>query len=171
MQKILKDYVEKNPNDSRWVFYLAQSYRDAGGEDNYKNALYWYEKRTSMITGYWEEVYFSYLMIASIKSALNYPIYEVLESYRKCTKLNRNRIEHIIPIVLYYQSNKDYDSSYIYTLYAMQMAGKLPKTSSLFISVDDYLWKIYELHGMSCWYTNRQEEAMKCFKKIMEMCR
>jgi len=164
--KILEEYVNKNPNDPRWVFYLAQSYRDAGGEINWKNALKWYEKRSTMTNGYWEEIYYSLYMIAGLKAALKYSTNEVLDAYRKCTAANRDRIEHIMPIILHYQSILDWDSAYIYSSYIIEKSGRLPKNSSLFLSVDDYLWKCYELHALSCWYTGRKEESSKWFKKL-----
>lgn len=48
---------ERNPTDTRTVFYLAQSYRDAG-EDG--KGLEWYIKRSQM-GGWTEEVYISLL--------------------------------------------------------------------------------------------------------------
>ena len=58
--KILLDYVESDPKkDPRWVFYLAQSYRDANTDENRKKSLEWYEKRATMMNGFWEEIYFS----------------------------------------------------------------------------------------------------------------
>lgn len=164
--KILEEHVAKDPTDTRWVFYLAQSYRDAGGEENLKNSLKWYEKRSHMTGGYWEEVYYSLFMIASIKSVLSYSVNEVLESFRKCTRANRNRIEHFMPIILHYQNEKDWDSAYVYSSYAVEMCGMMPRNSSLFISVDDYMWKCYELHALSCWYTGRKEDAAKWFRKL-----
>lgn len=164
--KILEEHVTKNPTDSRWIFYLAQSYRDAGGEENLRKSLHWYEKRSQMTSGYWEEVYYSLFMIGAIKAALSYQQLEVLEAYRKCTRANRNRIEHLMPIILYYQSEKDWDSAYIYSSHAVALCGKMPKNSSLFISVDDYMWKCYELHALACWYTGRKEDGTKWFRKL-----
>jgi glycosyltransferase involved in cell wall biosynthesis len=44
--KILEDYVAKDEKkDPRWVFYLAQSYRDANTPENYKKSIEWYQKR------------------------------------------------------------------------------------------------------------------------------
>lgn len=163
--KILEDYVlsdeKKNP---RWVFYLAQSFRDS--EQNEK-AIEWYEKRASMIGGYWEEVYYSRLMVASLKAKQNENLMDVLESYRRCGSTNPYRIEHLIPIILYYQSIKDYDTAYIYSSHAMRFAGKSPSPKSvLFVDLPLYLWKIYDLHTISCWYSGRKEESTQVYKKL-----
>ena len=165
--KILEEHLKEDYN-SRWVFYAAQCYLDAGGEENIKKAYNWYDKRISM-QGYWEETYYSLFKIAEIKARLNYPIYDVIDSYLKCSKANIYRIEHLIPVIEYYQSIKEYHIAYIYTSYVMKYAGKSPTpNSSLFIDSSVYNWKIYDLHNISCWYSGRIDEAKETFKKLWE---
>lgn len=166
--KILLDYVENDPKkDPRWVFYLAQSYRDAITPENQKKSLEWYQKRSEMTDGFWEEIYFSKLMVASLKANLQYPIEEVISDYLKCGKANIHRIEHLIPVINYYHSIQEFDIAYIYSSHAMKYAGKLPiPDSSLFIDSPIYLWKIYDLHVLSCWYSNRKAESKETFGKL-----
>ena len=163
--EILEDYVENDPKkDPRWVFYLAQSYRDC---ENNKKSIECYEKRAGMPGGYWEEVYYSRLMVASLKAKENEPISDILDAYRKCGMTNPYRAEHLIPIILYYQSIKDYDTAYIYSSHAMKFAGKSPSPKSvLFVDLPLYLWKIYDLHTISCWYSNRKDESAQTYKKL-----
>lgn len=168
--KILEEYVKNDPKkDPRWVFYLAQSYRDSGTEEGKRKALEFYEKRTSMLGGYWEEVYFSALMVANLKSALGYPKEEVIQSFLKCGKYNKYRIEHLMPVILHYQSVKEFDIAYILGLRAIQCEGKLPMpNSSLFIDKDVYLWKVFDVHSLSCWYSGRRDEGKSSYKKLVK---
>ncbi|MDT7769725.1 MAG: hypothetical protein QOI30_2735, partial [Mycobacterium sp.] len=53
--EVLLAEVERNPEDARSVFYLAQSYFDAG---NFVNARTWYARRAEM-GGWDQEVYYS----------------------------------------------------------------------------------------------------------------
>lgn len=48
--KLLKDGLKKEPNNERYFYYLAQSYRDAGKT---KQAAEWYKKRVDV--GGWDE--------------------------------------------------------------------------------------------------------------------
>jgi glycosyltransferase involved in cell wall biosynthesis len=166
--KILEEYVANDPNkDPRWVFYLAQSYRDAGTPENQKKSIEWYSKRAEMLNGFWEEIYFSLLMVASLKGSLQYPVPEILESYRICGKANIYRAEHLIPLILHYHAAKEFDVAYMYSSHAMKFAGKSPfPQSSLFIDPGIYLWKIYDLHTLSCYYSGRREEGIETFKKL-----
>jgi len=96
---IKKDVEELN--DPRDVFYLAQSYKDAGES---KQAIEWYEKRTTM-EGFYEERYCSRLMIAGIKWGLGYPLMEVIDEYWRCGELDELRAEHLYFLEKVYASN------------------------------------------------------------------
>ena len=174
--KIILDYVNNDVNkDPRWLFYLAQSYRDAVTPENHKKSIEWYQKRVEAQGGYWEEIYFSQLMIATLKASLKYPIHEVIDEYLKCGKYNKFRIEHILPISLYYQGIKEYDIAYVYSSYAMKFAGKNPNpNSSLFIDPLLYSYKIYDLHSINSYYSGKLDDAKTTFKllwKQVEKCK
>ena len=166
--KILEEYVANDPKkDPRWLFYLAQSYRDGG---NHEKSLEWYEKRRDAIGGYWEEVYFSALMVANLKSQLHYPEHEVIESFLKCGKYNTKRIEHLLPVMLHYQTKQEYDIAYIIGLAAMQCDGKSPMPhSSLFIDEGAYTWRVFDIHSLNCWYSGRKEEGIRAFKRLLKL--
>lgn len=169
--KILLDYVQNDPKkDPRWVFYLAQSYRDANTPENLRKSLEWYEKRASMSGGFWEEVYFSMMMCATIKAQLGYPEAEVISSYLQCGKANIHRVEHLMPIILTLHAKKEFDIAYIYSSHCMKYAGRLPMPhSSLFIDNSFYLWKIYDMHIISSWYSGRRDEAKYTYKLLEKL--
>ena len=169
--KILLDYVEADTKkDPRWIFYLAQSYRDANTPENQAKSLEWYTKRSEMTGGYWEECYFSALMAANLKSQLKYPEHEVTEAFLKCGKLNINRIEHLIPLMVHYQQKKEFDMAYIYGLRAMQCDGKTPfPNSTLFIDQQVYTWRVFDIHSLSCYYSGRRAEGIQVFKRLLKL--
>jgi glycosyltransferase involved in cell wall biosynthesis len=167
--KILEEYVANDPKkDPRWLFYLAQSYRDAGTHESREKAIEWYSKRRDITDkGYWEECYFSALMVANLKIQNKYPEHEFIDDLLACGKYNKYRIEHLIPLILHYQAKKDFDIAYIYGLRAMQAAGSSPfPKSTLFIDEQTYTWRILDLHTISCWYSGRKEEASIIYKKL-----
>ena len=168
--KILEDYVANDPKkDPRWVFYLAQSYRDAGTPENQQKSIEWYEKRSKMMNGFWEEIYYSLLMIASLKGALQQPVNEIIEAYLKCGKANLHRAEHLVPVILHYQQLQEFDISYIFSSHAMKVAGKSPfPQSSLFIDPGVYEWRIFDLHSLNCYYSGRKEEGAQAFRQLLK---
>jgi hypothetical protein len=55
----------------------------------------------------------------------------------------------------------------MYSSHAMKVAGKLPMPeSSLFIDNSVYMWKIFDLHTLSCYYSGRRDEAKTTFTKL-----
>lgn len=166
--KILEEYVANDPKkDPRWVFYLAQSYRDANTPENQKKSLEWYDKRANMPGGFWEECYFSQLMCGNLKGQLGYSTHEVVETYLKAGKMNSWRCEHLKPVILHYTNEKEFDIAYMFSSHAMKFAGKLPMPhSALFIDDGLYLWQIYDMHVISSWYSGRREEAKETYKML-----
>jgi len=100
--RLLTKGLEDEPNNIRYVFYLAQSLKDTG---QFKEAIKRYKQRIQMGNWY-EEVWYSYYMIAKCwlllkdenkfecwaNKAYNYrnvraePIYELTKYFRECGK-------------------------------------------------------------------------------------
>lgn len=166
---ILKNYITENPHqdNSRWVFYLAQSYKDTGAPEYYDDVIKWYNERLKL-EGYTEEKYISQLNISKFKLISNkYSKEEVLCSFLNCTMYNPDRIEHFEWIIEYYQKdvvNKNWELAYLYSSYAIK---KSFKPHFMFVNTSLYNWKIFDLHCMSCFYTGRKKE-MKEIGLILE---
>lgn len=88
-------------NKSRDVFYLAQSYRDAGEREK---AIEWYSKRLLMV-GFYEELYISQLNIAHLKWQLQEPIEVIADEFMKCGELDDLRAEHLLYLKQMYERN------------------------------------------------------------------
>lgn len=99
--KLLSDYIDKNGLEPRHVFYLAESYRDAG---ELEKAIEWYKKRT-ILGGFYEEKYCAQLEIGKLKWRLGYPIMEVADEFMRCGELDDLRAEHLYELMLMYGRN------------------------------------------------------------------
>lgn len=100
--KLLHDYIEKNGEEPRHVFYLAQSYKDAG---HTVKAIEWYQKRVNITSGFFEEIYWSQFMVAQLKWTINESIAEVADEFMKCCELDSLRAEHLFNLKLMYERN------------------------------------------------------------------
>lgn len=170
--KVLLKYVENDPKkDPRWLFYLAQSYRDAGTPENAEKSIHWYRERIKAGNGFWEEIYYSQLMVAAGYARTGKPVNEILEEYLKCGKYNRLRIEHLMPLVQHYHDAGEFDTSYIYSSHAMKIAGNgrtpFPQVS-LFVDNASYEWRILQLHMLNCWMIGRKDESKETYKKLVK---
>lgn len=89
--------VAKNPHDTRAMFYLAQSYRDA---DRPGKALVWYTRRAEC-GGFAEEVWFSLYQVASIKAQLGFPGDKVLTAFQTAYEERPSRLETLVQAAAY----------------------------------------------------------------------
>lgn len=158
--KILSAYTEEN-KDSRWVFYAAQSFRDAGQNEE---SFEWYKKRAALREGYLEEIFVSKYMMARLAEVLEKPKTEILELYNEAHKEDPLRGESIKSLVQYLHRIQDWELAYIYSQYGLRYNLKNPYPQRiLFIDKDLYQYQLMELHSLSCYYTKRTEEGSKAY--------
>jgi GR25 family glycosyltransferase involved in LPS biosynthesis len=111
--KIFEDALKKNPNDpnkSRYLFYLAQSYFDA---KMYEKAIENYRKRINM-GGWIEEVYYSYYRIAVSLASMGRNLGEVISVFLDAIKIHPKRAEPYYEIAHLLRRNKLYLEAYEY---------------------------------------------------------
>lgn len=157
---ILEKYTEKN-NDPRWVFYTAQSYRDA---QEYDKAIEWYSKRANIKEGFSEEVYMSKFMIAKLSEALNKSKNECTILYQEANNADSLRGEAIKGLVQMYHRHQDWENAYVFSLYGLRYNQKNPYPHRiLFLDKDLYDYQMLELHSLSCYYSGRKEEGSRVY--------
>lgn len=139
--ELLKKGLEVSPDNHRYLFYLANSYRDS---QLYKDAIETYHKRIK-VGGWNEEIWNSYYSIGNCYKKLNdYPnaIYYWFEAYN----FYPDRIENLYEIVKYYRINKS--NSLAYTIFKLADSVRKNKTNydNLFLQRDIYDYLLdYEL--------------------------
>ena len=106
---VLLKGLEKEPNNDRYVFYLAQSYRDDG---NTEKAIEYYKKRVEM-GGWVEEVYFSAYQIARCYIAQKNLI-DAEYWAQKATMFRPVRAEALYAIARAFRESNDFYKAYHY---------------------------------------------------------
>lgn len=156
-----KEVAEKN--DPRDVFYLAQSYKDAG--ENAK-AIEWYKKRASMEEGFYEERYVSQLNVGRLMANTGEKYDKVICEWLKCSMLDILKADHLFHIIDELQNQHQWEASYIFSLYAMRFHNKNPYPNrTLFLDGTVYERRLLNLHIKNCEVTGRKAEV----EKIMEI--
>lgn len=121
--QVLETALAEDPNNSRYVFYLAQSYRDA---KDYPKALTTYERRSKM-GGWNEEVFYSLLQIALLQETLKMPSDVVVASYSRAYQYRTSRVEPLYYMAKYFRDNNNFKSGYL----VAQIAQTLPVSQDL----------------------------------------
>jgi glycosyltransferase involved in cell wall biosynthesis len=159
---ILEKAILDEPNNSRYIFYCAQSHRDAG---NLKKCIEYYEKRASM-GGWNEEVFVSLLEAAKAKEKLNLSIFEVESSYLKAYYQNTNRAEPLYYLSKYFRILNNFNKSYCYAKEGIKINKP---NDGLFIEYACYDWKLYDELAISAYYTNNKNEGKIACEKILKL--
>lgn len=95
--QVLRRALVDEPDNARYVFYLAQSLFDAGERTE---AVGIYRKRVAM-GGWAEEVYFSKFMIAQLAQELGRPFDEVVAAYLDAWRFRPTRAEPVCFLARY----------------------------------------------------------------------
>lgn len=163
--KLLLKGLMDEPNNDRYTFYLANSYRDA---TQYQNAIETYKKRIGL-GGWKEEIWHSYYSIGNCYNKLNdmpNAVYYWLEAYQFMPE----RIENLYKIVSHYrQISKHVLANTFYEL-ANAATGALVKAPDfLFLEKGIYDYKLdYEFTIFGYYCNPRQIDiGAKCMKVIM----
>jgi len=164
--EILSAYTEINTNP-RWVFYTAQSYRDA---QNYTKAIEWYMKRAAMLDGCNEEVYISKLSAAKLSEITNEPKEKVISLYTDAHTSDPIRGEALRNLVRYYHKVEEWEMAYIMSKYGLRYVGRNPYPNRMMlIETEVYTWVMLELHALSCFYSGRHAEGTRTYWQLREM--
>lgn len=151
---VLLKGVEDEPDNERYVFYLAQSYRDDGQTEE---AVKWYTKRYEM--GRWyEEKYMSAYNIAKLTHSKEWAW--------KAHECNPKRIECLVSYLSFCRSNNKYSCE----LLAMAIyASTIPKPTDqhLFLENDVYDWRVWDELSIIAFYCGRKDLAKKASEKLI----
>jgi tetratricopeptide (TPR) repeat protein len=140
--RLLTKGLEENPNNDRYTFYLANSYRDAG---QIENAIKTFRKRIE-IGGWIEEIWHSYYSIGNCYKAMG-QMENAINAWVDAFQAHPKRIESLYEIVKYYRERGKNQAAYIYLISADE-SNKLygPSNDFLFLQKDVYDYKLdYEL--------------------------
>ena len=145
--EILEEALKEEPNNHRYLFYLAQSYFDS---QQWEKAFKAYQNR--VIAGGWEEEqwYSAYRMaiIASIEKR-HWP--EVHQLYLQAYNLRPNRAEPLWQLArIHRQERNEPRIAYLYAKTACEI--KYPENDILFISSDVYHWQALEEFAAAAYY-------------------
>ena len=152
--KILEDALAKEPDNTRYQFYLAQSYRDSSQNEKAIDA---YIKRVEM--GEWaEEVYYSLYMIAKIKEKVGHPHHEVAESYLKAWEYRPERLEALFHAMRKFREQKRFLLAFAIGDVGIKTRGT---GDILFVEPEIWQWRLLDEYSLSAYYIGNPEIAVE----------
>ena len=153
--------VERNPEDARSVFYLAQSYFDLG---DFVNARKWYARRVEM-GGWDEEVYYSMCRLAESMAKLGEPWPEVQDVYLRAWEFRPTRAEPLYAIACRYRVDQRYRLGYLFAERAAEIP--FPEEDLLYVRADIYAWRAIDEQAVCASWIGKHEEAFTLCRRLL----
>lgn len=158
--KVLEEALLKEPNNTRYTFYLAQSYRDAHDD---KKALETYQKVIRM--SHWdEEIYISLFQIALLKERLKYPDDEIIAAYYKAFSSRPIRAEPLNRLAEYYRRGDRFAEGYVVA--QAGLAIPVPK-DLLFLEQWSYDYGLLLECSVCAYWLGKYQESYDLTQKIL----
>ena len=146
--------------ERRYVFYLAQSYRDAGMHDR---SIENYQRRSDL-GGWPEEVYISKYWVARQKQSQNKSDAEIINAYLEAWEYRPIRLEALYHLIKFLGSKKRYALAFALSAVGMRTA---PCSDILFVEDDIWKWRMPDEYSVLAYYNGNPEEAYKTTEAIM----
>lgn len=152
---VLEKALEKEPDNERYQFYLAQSYRDAG---MFKEAVAAYKKRAEM--GRWyEEVYNSYYNIGVCLLHLEASEQEIVDAFMTAFNYSKHRAEPIYQLTKYFRVKRQFDKGYKYGMMAIDL--EFPKNDVLFVQDYVYQYALKDEVAICAYYVGEYKQSVQ----------
>jgi tetratricopeptide (TPR) repeat protein len=152
--KILEDALVKEPDNERYMFYLAQSYRDA---NQLEKAIESYQKRVDM-KGWEEEVYYSMYMIAKISERIGKPDSEIIDLYSRAWEYRPARLEAVFHTMRKLRDQGRHLISFAYGDIAIKTKGT---GDILFIEPEIWQWRLLDEYSLAAYYIGNPEISLE----------
>ena len=157
---ILETALELEPENERYVFYLGQSWRDAG---ELEKSLRAYRKRAAM-GGWDEEVFFSLYQCGILLESLGrWP--EALETYLKSWDYRPSRIEPLYRISKHYRTEGSYGLGFMFGTRAIRTPYP---ADSLFVDAEIYKWGVADEVSICAYYLGDYPTSFELCCQLLE---
>jgi glycosyltransferase involved in cell wall biosynthesis len=158
---LLRAEVERDPDDARSVFYLAQTYFDMG---DFANAREWYARRVDL-GGWDEEVYYAMFRLGVVALQLGAAWPEVQEAYLQAWEFRPIRAEPLYAIACRYRSVRHYRLGYLFAERAAQIP--FPDQDNLFVRADVYAWRASDEQAVCASWIGKRDEAFALWRRLL----
>ena len=159
--QVLEDALKKEPANSRYAFYLGQSYFLA---KEFELALKSFEKRIAMKSRDVQETYSALYAIGNIHEKMD-RLDSALQSYFKAYEYRPTRAESLHRIASIYRSKGNYLLGYLIAKYALTIPYPANELSCVEYTAYDY-GLLVELANC-CFMLKKYEEGMQACSQLL----
>ncbi|WP_211231789.1 tetratricopeptide repeat-containing glycosyltransferase [Ottowia thiooxydans] len=158
---LLEQGLRDEPGNVRYVFYLAQSWRDAGEPEKARQA---YLERARM-GGWAEEVWYSLFQAAVLAERLGLADAEVQVAYMAAYQYRPSRIEPLVALARWHNRRQEWAMAQLYARAAMA----LPTPADLlFMDESAYRWGAIDEAAIAAFWAGDHEESFRLCMLLLD---
>jgi glycosyltransferase involved in cell wall biosynthesis len=157
--KILEEALQKEPDNARYAFYLAQSYRDS---KQLEKAVEAYDRRVSL--GGWEEelFYAAFQRGAVLETLGDWP--RALSSYVQAYTLRPVRAESLWACAVHYRVSREWAAAELFA----RAAVAIPRPDdTLFVDDSVYAWRAKDELAIATYYVGKRAESRALNQRLL----
>jgi glycosyltransferase involved in cell wall biosynthesis len=158
---VLETALLAEPENERYLFYLAQSYRDAAEPEL---AIRFYRRRAAK-GGWPEEVFYSLYQVAEIRARRGDPFPEVLEDYLAAYAYRPQRAEPLYRIGIAYSRARRFREAYLFLHAALDIP--YPTEDRLFVEKPVYDYLLPLECAVAAYYCGADAEALDLYETVL----
>ena len=161
---LLEEALKKDPTSTRYTFYLAQSYKNAGEKEK---SLEWYQKRIAM-GGWDEEVFWSMIEVALLQKQLHRPTDDVMATFERAHRYRPHRVEPVYYLAELYNEQGKHDLAY--ALIKTREYIKRPPSKDVLFTQDwmEHFGLLFQL-SISSYYVGNYQESLDACDALLAM--
>jgi hypothetical protein len=153
--------VERNPDDARSVYFLAQSYYRLG---DFASARKWYARRVEM-GGFPEEVYYALFRIAESLWKVGAPWPDIQDACLRAWEFRPTRAEPLYQIACLCRLDKRYRLGHLFAQRAAEIP--FPEQDRLLVSTDVYAWRATDEQAVCASWIGKHAEAFTLWRRVL----
>ena len=154
--RLLKQGLIDVPNNERYTFYLANTFKD---NRKYEEAIEYYKKRTEL-GGWFEEVWFSYYSIGNCYKEMG-DMVSAVHYWMEAFQYHSQRLENLYEIISYYRYVGKNQLSYLYCDMALKKLKQNTNPDYLFLQKSVYDYKLLYEMSVIGYYCNMDNYDLK----------
>ncbi|MER5727317.1 glycosyltransferase [Streptomyces sp. NPDC002138] len=158
--EILEQGLIEEPGNARYMFYLAQSWRDAGEPEK---SLASYDRRAAM-PGFVEETYCAQVYAARLAAELGRPPAEVMDRYLRAHESRPSRAEAIGDLARICRLAERWPLAYMFA----KEAARIPfPTDILFVEFSWHEWRALDELAVAASWVGAYQESLECCERLL----
>jgi tetratricopeptide (TPR) repeat protein len=158
--EVLENALREEPDNARYAFYLAQTWRDAG-EPLKARAAY---RRRAAMPGWDEEIWMALYEVGRMGEALRAPIGEIQGAYLAAYQFRPRRSEPLYQLARFHRERGEFALAY---LFARQAAGIPRPPDLLFVDAPVYLWRSLDELSVAASYVDALDEGKAVTERLL----